>query len=139
MLNRYGIRGIGNDWIRSYQIDRKQFVHYKGQQASLQHIKYGVPQGSVLGPLLFIIYINDIQNSLKYSKSFIFADDTSISYSDKNISIRKRLKTVKIAKLSANKIALNINKTEVILFKHHKKLVNYDLKLKLYGKRLEQN
>ena len=107
-------------------------VHYKGQQSSLQHIKYGVPQGSVLGPLLFIIYINDIQNALKYSKSFIFADDTLISYSDKNIkSIRKRLNIdLKLLSgwLSANKIALNINKTKVILFKHHKKLVNCDLK-----------
>ena len=139
-LNHYGIRGIANDWIRSYLTDRKQFVHYKGQQSSLQHIKYGVLQGSVLGPLLFINYISDIQNALKYSKSFIFADDTSISYSDKNIkSIRKRLNIdLKLLSgwLSANKIALNINKTEVILFKHHKKLVNYDLKLKLYGKRL---
>ena len=52
-LNHYGIRGIANDWIRSYLIDRKQFVHYKCQQSSLQHIKYGVPQGSVLGPVSY--------------------------------------------------------------------------------------
>ena len=139
-LHHYGVRGLCNDWIRSYLVGRRQFVSVSGVKSTSKVINYGVPQGSVLGPLLFLIYVNDIQNSLIYSKSFIFADDTAALYSDKSLKrLQKRLNIdLKLLShwLNANKIALNVSKTECILFKNRKQIVDYNLKIKLRGKRL---
>ena len=80
-LNHYGIRGCFNDWFKSYLNNRKQCVSILGYESSYKNIEYGVPQGSVLGPLLFLIYINDLNHSIKYSDTFHFADDTNLLYS----------------------------------------------------------
>jgi hypothetical protein len=89
-----------------------------GQSSDTKEIKYGVPQGSVLGPLLFLIYINDIANSIAYSEPYIFADDTALVYSDHSLkSIKKRINIdlkLLVHWLNANKIALNVSKTEKI-------------------------
>jgi len=81
-LNMYGVRGIANNWFRSYLSGRMQYVSYSGSSSSLREILAGVPQGSVLGPLLFLIYINDLCNAVNHSKTSLFADDTSIVYDD---------------------------------------------------------
>ena len=77
-LEFYGIRGLALQWFKNYLTGRTQYVLYNNTQSSKQYITCGVPQGSVLGPLLFLIYINDIPNCLKHSKSIVFADDTTI-------------------------------------------------------------
>ena len=77
-LNHYGIRGIALQWFRSYLSQRTQYVSYNGVKSELYDISYGVPQGSVLGPLLFIIYSNDIPNAIMHSKTVLFADDTTV-------------------------------------------------------------
>ena len=77
-LNHYGIRGIANKWFNSYLSDRYQFVTTNGKESDVKLIKHGVPQGSVLGPLLFLLYINDLHNSIKYSTTRHFADDTNL-------------------------------------------------------------
>ena len=64
-LNRYGIRGIGNDWFRSYLSDRTQFVSINGFNSDHKTVKYGVPQGSVLGTIRFLIFINDLNITIK--------------------------------------------------------------------------
>ena len=77
-LDHYGIRGIANSWIRSYLSERNQFVSLDDFNSSLMDITFGVPQGSILGPQLFIIYINDICNVSDVLKLVLFADDTNI-------------------------------------------------------------
>ena len=138
-LDHYGIRGTPNNWFRSYLCDRKQYV--SGTNSSFKSINHGEPQGSVLRPLLFLIYINDLPNALVYSDAFIFADDTALLYSDKNLKrIRKRLNIdlkLLVHWLHTNKIGLIVDKTEAILFRSAKKKVDYDLKLKLNGKKFQ--
>ena len=83
-LNYYGFRCKSNDLTKSYLTNRKQFVSINGYDSTKLDINCGVPQGSMLGPFLFLLYINDLQNSLKFAKSSHFADDTCLTYSNKN-------------------------------------------------------
>ena len=86
-----------------------------------KNIRHGVPQGSVLGPILFLIYINDLARAIIYSKLYNFADDTAILYSDHNPKrLKKRINIdlkLLVQWLKANRIQLNVAKTEVVLFK----------------------
>ena len=77
-LDHYGIKVISDDWFRSYFSDRSQFVSTNGFNSDYKTIKYGVPKGSVLGPLLFLIFINDLNIAIKHSETFHFADDTCL-------------------------------------------------------------
>ena len=139
-LEHYGIRGISNNWFRSYLTNRKQFVSINGFDSNEVIMKLGVPQGSVLGPLLFLIYINDLNIAIKYCKTTHFADDTNLVLTNhspkklqKQLNIDLRLLT---SWLRANKISLNSSKTELIIFRHPNKPLNYDFKIKINGKKL---
>jgi hypothetical protein len=85
-LHCYGIRGIAHDWFKTYLADRVLYVEIDGHKSSRCQIKCGVPQGSILGPLLYLIYVNDICFSCN-SSILLFADDTTIYVSDSNIDI----------------------------------------------------
>ena len=140
-LNRYGIRGISNDWFRSYLSDRTQFVSINGFNSDYKTVKYGEPQGSVLGPLLFLIFINDRNIAIKNSETFSFSDDTcllNIKDSIKKINkiVNKDLKFL-IQWLHANKISFNTAKTEVIICKRKKKQLDFDLNLKICWNKLQ--
>ena len=76
-LEHYGVRNIALDWFKSYLSPRYQQVSCNGNLSSLQLILFGVPQGSILGPLLFLIYINDLPNSSSLLHFILFADDTN--------------------------------------------------------------
>ena len=77
-LFSYGIRGNTLKWFQSYLTDRSQFVTYDGIESKVLPIKYGVPQGSILGPLLFIIYMNDLFNVSNFLFTILYADDTCV-------------------------------------------------------------
>ena len=137
-LEHYGIRGSAQTWFKSYLNDRKQFVSVNGHSSSICKISCGVPQGSVLGPLLFLIYINDLPNSSKFLKFFLFADDTNIYFeADDHIGLIRKvnneLKKVK-AWMDCNKLALNIEKTNYVLF-HSPKKKSTDLIPLKFGKK----
>ena len=84
-LEFYGVRGLALNWFQSYLTDRKQYVLYNNVQSQTLDITCGVPQGSVLGPLLFLIYVNDIANCLTHSKLISFADYTTVFLSSRCI------------------------------------------------------
>ena len=139
-LKHYGISGTANKWLSSYLTDRQQYVTINGFQSDKRSIKIGVPQGSVLGPLLFLIYINDLNKAISFSSVHHFADDTNLLVVDKcpkhltnrlNADLRQLCNWLK-----ANKISLNVAKTELVIFKHPNKPLDYEMKLKLDGKRL---
>ena len=87
-LEHYGIRGLANEWFKSYLSNRNQYVSITGYDSNLADVKFGVPQGSVLGPLLFLIYIyiyNDLNQALKFCKVHHFADDTNLLHFSKSV------------------------------------------------------
>ena len=86
-LEHYGIRGTALDWFRDYMSGRKQFVTYNGVKSSRSNVSCGVPQGSILGPLLFLIYVNDIQNVTHHSFPILFADDSNLFVTGKDLEI----------------------------------------------------
>ena len=118
-LNCYGIKGLSNDWFRSYLSDRTQFVSINSFNSDCKTVKYGLPQGSVLGPLLFLICINDLNIAIKNSETFHFADDTCLLNITKdstkkiNVVVNKDLKFL-IQWLHANKFLLMLPKLKLL-------------------------
>ena len=140
-LEHYGIRGPILDWFESYLTGRKQYVFCNGIESSTQTITCGVPQGSVLGPLLFLIYINDLPNISDKLQFFLFADDTNIYYEDKDLKNLQKVMNKELRKLSLwlnlNRLALNISKTNFVIFRTQKK-IDFNVTLILNRKAIEQ-
>ena len=120
-LHHYRIRGITNDWFKSYLNSRTQQTKVNDSISEKIEITYGVPQSSILGPLLFLVYINDLHDAVTHSLIHHFADDTNILYCTKSIKkinkyINHDLSQI-VQWLRANRISLNANKTELIIFR----------------------
>ena len=119
-LQHYGIRGKAHNWFKSYLNGREQFVSVNGSDSSKKRMNYGVPQGSILGPLLFIIYINDIPGILKVAKFILYADDANIILSGKNINEideqHSLLNTELLKWVDSNGLLLNLKKTNYMFF-----------------------
>ena len=119
-LDHYGIRGLASTWIQNYLYNRKQYVAVSGLNSHMLPIACGVPQGSILGPILFILYINDMSRVSDQLKFIIFADDTNIFHSSPNLDTAASLMNRELEKLNTwfkvNKLSLNIKKTNYMLF-----------------------
>ena len=129
-LSYYGIQNAHMNWFKSYLSKRKQRVFINGVASTTTHISSGVPQGSILGPLLFFIYINDFPQASHFFSMRLFADDTSLTASDISIDellLQINLELPSIYKwLCANKLTLNFKKTKYIVFQPRQK-INYNL------------
>ena len=110
-LNHYGIRGHSFNWDSIYFTNRKQLVQFTSACSQPEPIVCGIPQGSILGLLLFIIYINDLPNASNLLKTFLFADDTGVFYSHKDPNQLIRVMNCELSKISewlkVNKLSLN--------------------------------
>ena len=119
-LENYGIRDEALDWFKSYLINRRQYVHLNGVNSSTRNISCGVPQGSVLGPILFLLYINDLPNISDKLKFYLYADDTNIYFESKNLKLLERTMNKELDKLyewlCINRLSLNISKTNFVIF-----------------------
>ena len=120
-LEQHGIRGITNKWFETYLKDRQQFVSINGYSSECASMPIGVPQRSVLGLFLFLLYINYLNLAIKHCKVHHFADDANLLYTNNSIKklnkfFNKDLENV-TNWLNANKITLNFDKTEMILFR----------------------
>ena len=119
-LEHYGFRGVSNVWFQNYLTDRHQYVSINGYNSNHKEIKFGVPQGSVLGPLLFLIFINDLVNASDFL-TFLFADDTTLQLSSSDIvqlfdMANEQLKNIAIW-FQSNKLTLNTTKTKYAVFR----------------------
>ena len=132
-LDFYGIHGIANSWIKDYLSNRTQTTTVNGHSSEIKYINCGVPQGSILGPLLFLVYINDLGNISKLSDMILFADDSNLFMHGPDLvtladSINKELETLSTW-LIANRLSLNVNKTNYIVFNPKPKTVAPTIKL----------
>ena len=115
-----GIRGHKHDWFKNDLINSTQFVYYNNTISEVKIIPHGVPQGSILGPILFIIYLNDFSRASDILFAILFADDTTVlieghSYTNIITILNSELYKIEIL-LHANKLTININKTHYIVF-----------------------
>ena len=135
-LYHYGIRGIVHVWFYSYLHLRTQTTNINPHISDIASINCGVPPGSLLGPLLFFIYIDDIIKCSDNFQFYLFADDTSILYSNKNLlSLEAEVKTeiIKLCGwLTDNNLTLNTTKSNYVMFLTRKMPLPYYLRIDLF-------
>lgn len=141
-LEHYGVRGVSLQWFQSYLSNRKQYVYLNGSSSELKEISCGVPQGSVLGPLLFLLYINDLPNISEKLKFFLFADDTNIYYEANNLKDLERTINKELCWLNhwlnVNRLALNISKTNFVVFHPFNKPLKEYITIKINKKAISE-
>ena len=112
------ILGVSNDWFKSYLSNLDQYVFINVYESALATLNCGIPQGSVLGPLLFLLYINDLNQAIKFCKVHHFADDTNLLCLSNSIKKLNKLVNADLKHLAnwlnANKISLNVKKTKMV-------------------------
>ena len=139
-LNHYGFRGNFLSLLMSFIRERKYFVNINGMNSETRTVNIGVPQGSTLGPLLFLLYVNDMENCSSILHFTLFADDTTLGYSCDNFQNLQNILEQEVQKvtkwLAANKLLLNVNKTHSMLFTNKRNIPN--LKVKTNNTEIEE-
>ena len=120
-IEHYGVRGLPLSLFTSYLSNRKQAVVVRQSMSSFLNIKSGVPQGSILGPLLFLIYINDLTSISRDAFPLLFADDTNLLFYDKTPVLLSNKINTELCKFhtwfQTNKLSMNTKKTKLIVFR----------------------
>ena len=141
-LEHYGIRGVAKKLFENYLSNRKRIVKYNGVHSEEMEITSGVPQGPVLGPLLFLLYINDIQHCSELLSIILFADDTNVLYSNTCLKTLNDVVQIEMNKISnwlnVNKLSLNTSKTKFILFRSKNKQPKHSLKFQINNNFIKQ-
>ena len=130
------------EWFQIYLSNRKQYVSFNGQSSKPLGINCGVPQGSVLGPLLFLLYINDLPNISKVLNFYLFADDTNIYYESKSLKDLEKTINKELCKLyfwlNVNRLSLNIDKTNYIIFHPFNKPIKHHITIQINKKAISE-
>lgn len=141
-LYNYGIRGNAHNLLKNYLTNREQIVKLQNTRSNSKNITVGVPQGTLLGPLLFILYVNDLLNNLPKGQIVSYADDTAIistkdSWKDTQDEMNEILSFVN-KWLVLNKLSLNINKTVYMTFGNYCDSVPHDVEVKICDTNLKR-
>ena len=125
-MSYYGVNGVAKKLLKSYLTQRQQVVKCNSFQSDSLEIKTGIPQGSVLGPFLFSVYINDLPLCTDMFNMIMYADDTTLFCEINSIPDAEHSLNAELSKitdwLAANKLSLNANKTKFMVFHSDKKL-----------------
>ena len=123
-IHLYGVRGLPLSWIRSYLKDRQSFIKLGTATSENKTINIGIPQGSIIGPLLFLIFINDLPNVSNMFQTCLFAHDTTLSAKDKDFSVLIQNTNIELEKIQdwtiSNRLSINVDKTELIIFSNRR-------------------
>ena len=144
-LHAYGMASNVIKWFSNYLNDRRHMTYVNGVKSNEQNATCGIPQGSILGPLLFIMYVNDLPNCVSNSQVSMYADDTGLYYISRNIKdivskINEDLENVSNW-LTRNKLSLNVKKTEFMIIgtsQRLAKIVDSDINIKIKNERIKR-